>query len=147
MNVIKKQRGNIALVMVMVLMTVALILLKSLHFYQENASDEFFREKKYLEAFNHAESTLSWGLIQSWQLNMAKNSGWQCQRQPSQSWMSCIKHYKGAQFVLSGRVLYKGNQYVSVYRWVVPIIGTQKIQARIKGWLDYCPVDKKGFCQ
>lgn len=146
MNLIKNQRGNIALVMVITLMTVALLLLKALHFYQENARDEFFREKKYIQAFNQAESALSWGVIQSWQLNNTKNAGWQCQQEPSQSWMSCIKHYKGSQFILTGRSPYKGNGYVSVYRWVVPIVGTQKVQVRMNGWLDYCPVDKKGFC-
>ncbi|EKT58206.1 YgdB family protein [Providencia burhodogranariea] len=147
MNLINNQRGNIALVMVIVLMTVALFLLKALHFYQENARDEFFREKKYIEAFNQAESALSWGIVQSWRFNTAKNAGWQCQQEPNQSWMSCIKHYKGTQFILTGRGLYKGNEYISVYRWVLPIVGTQKVQARMKGWLDYCPVDKKGFCR
>ncbi|WP_280117357.1 DUF2509 family protein [Providencia vermicola] len=63
------QTGSIALVMVMILMTMGLLLLKALHIYQENARDEFFREKKYIEAFNLAESALAWGLQQSWRLS------------------------------------------------------------------------------
>lgn len=49
MRRVREQRGNIALVMVIVLMTMGLLLLKTLHFYQDNARDEFFREN-YIEA-------------------------------------------------------------------------------------------------
>lgn len=44
-----QQQGNIALVMVVVLMTTALLLLKALHFYQENARNEFLKEKNMLK--------------------------------------------------------------------------------------------------
>lgn len=141
------QKGNIALVMVIILMTMALLLLKALHFYQNSARDEYLREKKYIEAFNKAESALSWGLMQSWQLHTFRNTQWQCQQQSTQGWKSCLRHYKGSQFVLSGRALYKGRHYVSVYRWVAPIAESSKVRPRIKGWLDYCPVNQKGFCQ
>ncbi|WP_318564615.1 YgdB family protein [Providencia stuartii] len=146
MRRVGEQRGNIALVMVIVLMTMGLLLLKTLHFYQDNARDEFFREKSYIEAFNQAESALAWGLKQSWRLTTYRGANWQCQRPPTQTWVSCIKHYKSGQFVLSGKGLYKGRHYVTVYRWVAPISKTQKVRPRIKGWLDYCPVNQKGFC-
>lgn len=146
-NPIFQQEGNIALVMVIVLMTTALLLLKGLHVYQENARNEFFKEKKYVEAFNQAESALAWGLKQSWRLQTFNRQQWQCQKPQAYSWESCIKHYKGAQFVLSGKGKYKGQYNVMLYRWVSPIAGTQKIRGQISGWLDYCPVDKKGFCQ
>ncbi|MEQ4623782.1 MULTISPECIES: DUF2509 family protein [Providencia] len=142
-----QQQGNIALVMVVVLMTTALLLLKALHFYQENARNEFLKEKKYVEAFNQAESALSWGLQQSWTLQTFSRQKWQCQRASEHSWESCLKHYKGSQFILSGKGKYRGQYDVTLYRWVSPIPGTQKVRSQIKGWLDYCPVDKKGFCQ
>ncbi|ELX8377607.1 YgdB family protein [Providencia vermicola] len=140
------QTGSIALVMVMILMTMGLLLLKALHIYQENARDEFFREKKYIEAFNLAESALAWGLQQSWRLSTYRGATWQCQSMPIQGGTSCIKHYKGGQFVLLGRGEYQGRYHVTVYRWVAAIPKSQKIRPRIKGWIDYCPVTQKGFC-
>lgn len=147
MKLMSEQQGNIALVMVVVLMTTALLLLKTLHVYQENALNEFFKEKRYVEAFNQAESALSWGLKQSWRLQTFSRQGWQCQRPPTHLWESCIKHYKGAQFILSGKGKYTDQYDVTLYRWVSPISGSQKVRGQIKGWLDYCPVYKKGFCQ
>lgn len=57
------EQGNIALVMVMVLMSIGLILLKALHYYQTRASYELSREEKYYQSFNLAESALAWGSL------------------------------------------------------------------------------------
>lgn len=141
------EKGNIALVMVMVLMSVGLILLKALHYYQARASYELIREEKYYQSFNLAESALSWGLVQHWKLKAEKMSPWVCQREINHGWISCLKHYKNNQFILSGKgELYK-NQSIMIYRWVVPIWNEGRLQARENGWIDYCPVAIKGFCQ
>lgn len=42
------EQGNIALVMVMVLMSIGLILLKALHYYQTRASYELSREENII---------------------------------------------------------------------------------------------------
>ncbi len=62
MGLIKQQNGSVALVMVVVLMTMGLILIKSLHFYQERAFEEWRKEVRYFSGFNRAESALAWGL-------------------------------------------------------------------------------------
>ncbi|WP_323084113.1 DUF2509 family protein, partial [Providencia alcalifaciens] len=85
------QQGNIALIMVMVLMSVGLILLKALHYYQARASHELIREEKYYQSFNLAESALSWGLAQHWELKTEKMSPWVCQRETNYGWVSCLK--------------------------------------------------------
>ncbi|EKT60126.1 YgdB family protein [Providencia sneebia] len=146
MAALQTQKGNIALIMVVILMTMALLLLKALHFYQESARDEFFREKRFFETFNLAESALSWGLTQNWQLFGSIDTDWECLQHQKPYWESCLKHYKGNDFILLGRSFYNDTQYINVYRWVNPLAGSQKVQARENGWLDYCPVKKKGFC-
>lgn len=67
------QRGNIALVMTVVLMTIGLLLIKSLHFFQQRAQDEWHKEAKYYNAFNRAESGLAWGLTLAWEASTKKN--------------------------------------------------------------------------
>ena len=136
------QKGNVALIMVVVLMTIGLLLLKALHYYQERARDELYNETKYLEAFNHAESALSWGLLQSWRLSTT----WECKKERTQGWSSCLRHVKGNNFVLLGQSDFKLGEQIKVYRWVTSIAGSQKIKMRQKGWLDYCVIEKKGFC-
>lgn len=140
------QKGNVALIMVVVLMTMGLLLLKALHYYQERARDELYNETKYLEAFNHAESALSWGLLQSWKLSRSRNTYWECKKETTQGWSSCLRHVKGNNFVLLGKSDFKQGDQIKVYRWVTSIAGSQKIKMREKGWLDYCIVEKKGFC-
>ncbi|WP_265498532.1 hypothetical protein [Providencia rustigianii] len=49
------QQGNVALLMVMILMTIGLLLLKALSYYQVRASYELNNETKYFSAFNLAE--------------------------------------------------------------------------------------------
>lgn len=146
MRMIDQQAGNITLIMVAVLMTLGLLLLKALHYYQERGRDELRREIKYFEAFNQAESALSWGLMQPWKKNMAKGASWDCQQERTKQWLSCIKHHKSGDFILSGKSEYNLGKQITVYRWVTFTQGTSRIQSRGKGWLDYCPVGKKGFC-
>lgn len=141
------EQGNIALVMVMVLMSIGLILLKGLHYYQTRASYELSREEKYYQSFNLAESALTWGLTQHWVLKTDKSGSWVCQKEQNQGWVSCLKYYKNNQFILSGTGELLPNKPLTVYRWVIPMWNEGRLQARENGWIDYCPVAIKGFCQ
>ncbi|SQH14421.1 DUF2509 family protein [Providencia heimbachae] len=146
MKKIGYQKGNVALIMVVVLMTMGLLLLKAIHYYQERARDELLREIKYVEVFNQAESALAWGLGQLWKGDRSRKASWECKQVPTLLWHSCLKHYSGSIFILSGKSNFKQGEQINVYRWVKLVAGTQKIQARTQSWLDYCPVEKKGFC-
>lgn len=141
------QQGNVALLMVMILMTIGLLLLKALSYYQVRASYELNNETKYFSAFNLAESALAWGLTQSWNLTTSKNSEWECKKEAMQKWESCLKHYKNNQFVLLGKSEFKPSKSMKIYRWVEPLGNEKSIKARKNGWIDYCPVTFKGFCE
>lgn len=138
------QKGHIALVMVVILMTIGLLLIKSLHSYQEQAQHEWYKEAKYYHAFNQAESALAWGLTLQWEASTSKN--WVCQQNETQNWTSCLKPYKGSVYVLLGQSPYKQGASIKVYQWVEWDAKKQRILPRKNGWLDYCPVQQKGFC-
>ncbi|WP_353244502.1 YgdB family protein [Providencia sp.] len=138
------QRGNIALVMTVVLMTMGLLLISSLHFFQRRAQDEWHKETKYYNEFNRAESALAWGLTLSWEMNTKKK--WVCQQNATQNWTSCLKLYSRSTSILSGQSPYKDGLDIKVYQLVEWDALKQKIIPHKNGWLDYCPVKQKGFC-
>ncbi|MBN6350071.1 DUF2509 family protein [Providencia alcalifaciens] len=147
MGLIKQQNGSVALVMVVVLMTMGLIFIKSLHFYQERAFEEWRKEVRYFSGFNRAESALAWGATLLWDIHSRNYKTWFCQQNTNRKWKSCLKHYKGSNFILSGQSDYQFGLEIKVYRWVILDVNKQQVIPRSKGWLDYCPVTKKGFCQ
>ncbi|MEQ4675117.1 YgdB family protein [Providencia vermicola] len=138
------QRGNIALVMTVVLMTMSLLLMSSLHFFQRRALDEWHKETKYYHTFNRAESALAWGLTLSWETNTKKK--WVCQQDATQNWKSCLKPYGRSTSIISGQSSYKDGLDIKVYQWVEWDPLKQRVTPRKNGWLDYCPVQQKGFC-
>lgn len=146
MKNIEQQQGNVSLLMVIIFITIGTLLIKSVHFFQERARDELHKEIKYFDAFNKAESALAWGGTLHWDSQYRGLKHWVCQKEENQQWKSCLKHYKGADFVLSGQSHYLLGNDIKVYRWVVWDANKQQFFSRKKGWLDYCPVIKKGFC-
>lgn len=147
MVTIEGQKGSIALFTVVILMTVGLLLIKSLHFFQERSHSELQKEIKYFEAFNKAESALAWGLTLQWDINTNNFRHWACQQEPTAKWQSCLKHDKGKNFVLSGKSSFRKGIDIKVYQWVILDVEKQQLFPRKHGWLDYCPVVKKGFCE
>ncbi|WP_109911786.1 DUF2509 family protein [Providencia rettgeri] len=147
MKRIEQQQGNVSLLMVIIFITIGTLLIKSVHFFQERARDERRNEIKYFDAFNKAESALAWGGTLHWDSKHRELRHWVCQKEETQQWKSCLKHYKGATFVLSGQSHYRSENEIKVYRWMVLDVNKRQFFPREKGWLDYCPVIKKGFCE
>lgn len=144
---IEHQQGSVSLFMVVILLTIGLLLIQSVSFFQTRAQHELQKEIKYFESFNKAESALSWGLTLQWDNKFNGLKHWVCQKQETQQWTSCLKHDKGTRFILSGQSHYRLGNDIKVYRLVVFDVGKQQFLPSEKGWLDYCPVVKKGFCQ
>lgn len=146
MKNIAQQQGNASLLMVIIFITIGSLLIKSVHFFQERARDDLRKEIKYFDTFNKAESALSWGATLQWDSKQRGLKNWVCQKEKTQQWKSCLKHYKGATFLLSGQSHYRLGNDIKVYRWMVLDANKQQLFPRKNGGLDYCPVVKKGFC-
>ncbi|MDE9465533.1 YgdB family protein [Xenorhabdus bovienii] len=142
------QRGNILLVSILMLMALSLMMLKALHYQQENAMLMMMDEKKYLNAFQRAESSLEWGKVQSWQFNMQEEENWFCQQQPEFHLQSCLKHYADNLFLLKGVAQFASGETLELYQWMKQMKNANRdtLIPIESGWLDFCPVPQAEFC-
>ncbi|WP_274533177.1 YgdB family protein [Photorhabdus temperata] len=87
------QQGNVLLISVLMLLAVSLMMLKALHHHLDNALIMMVDERRYLKAFQQAESALAWGMAQSWLLYSDKTEEWYCLQQQEFHLTSCLKRY------------------------------------------------------
>ncbi|MDE9482018.1 YgdB family protein [Xenorhabdus bovienii] len=142
------QRGNILLVSILMLMALSLMMLKALHYQQESAMLMMMDEKKYLNAFQRAESSLEWGKVQSWQFNMQEEENWFCQQQPEFHLQICLKHYADNLFLLKGVAQFASGETLELYQWMKQMKNANRdtLIPIESGWLDFCPVPQAEFC-
>ncbi|MEQ1967494.1 YgdB family protein [Xenorhabdus nematophila] len=148
-----KQQGNILLVSIMMLMALSLMMLKALHYQQENAMLMMMDEQNYLNAFLRAESSLTWGKVQSWRINQQETEGWFCLQQPEFQLKSCLKRYSDTLFLLKGMAQFAAEENLELYQWMkqMKYSNQDKLTSRElipveSGWLDFCPVPQVEFC-
>ncbi|MDX7987102.1 DUF2509 family protein [Xenorhabdus sp. 12] len=151
-----KQQGNILLVSIMMLLALSLMMLKALHYQQENAMLMMVDEQNYLNAFLRAESSLAWGKVQLWQVDHQETGDWLCLQQPEFHLKSCLKRYSDTLFLLKGIAQLTSREKIELYQWMKQVKQANQVNQNslisIKltpvesGWLDFCPVSQAGFC-
>ncbi len=91
------QQGSCILMTVMIFFTLSLLLLTGLHRQLEYAIRITHYEQSYLQAYNQAASSLSWGITRRWplkslQYNKSRYYGkWTCEKQAFHGLKACIK--------------------------------------------------------
>ncbi|OTA19853.1 hypothetical protein Xbed_01975 [Xenorhabdus beddingii] len=148
-----RQQGNVLLVSIMMLLALSLMMLKALHYQQENALLMMMDEQNYLKAFLRAESSLAWGKVQSWQINQPEMEGWLCLQQAEFNLHSCLRRYSDDLFLLKGIAQLTSGENVELYQWMKQmkhvnqdtLISSGLIPVE-SGWLDFCPVPQAEFC-
>ncbi|MDC9612528.1 YgdB family protein [Xenorhabdus khoisanae] len=148
-----KQQGNILLVSIIMLLALSLMMLKSLHYQQENAMLMMLDEQHYLNAFLRAESSLVWGKVQPWQINQQEIDDWFCLQQTEFNLKSCLKRYSDEFFLLKGIASFTSGENIELYQWMKQMkqlnqdtlisVGLIPVES---GWLDFCPVSQVEFC-
>lgn len=140
-----KQQGSVALIMVVVLATLGIFLLKTLHFYQQRMMIAWVKEQNYLTAFSQAESSLAWGKGVSWKLdNMI---GWRCERNLTAQLESCLLKVSSKLFLLAGKGKFDDKKSLITYQWMNKANNQTSELSPVKGgWLDYCPIKNVKIC-
>ncbi|BET98248.1 YgdB family protein [Xenorhabdus taiwanensis] len=148
-----KQRGNILLISIMMLLALSLMMLKALHYQQKNAMLMMMDEQNYLQAFWRAESSLIWGKSQSWPINQQETGTWFCLQQAEFHLKSCLRHYSDTLFLLKGVAQFASGEKLELYQWMKqmkPLNQDTLIPVELipieSGWLDFCPVVQAEFC-
>ncbi|SFU35364.1 YgdB family protein [Xenorhabdus koppenhoeferi] len=152
-QIVNKQQGNILLVSIIMLLALSLMMLKSLHYQQENAMFMMMDEQNYLNAFWRAESSLTWGKVQSWRSNQQGIDGWFCLQQPEFHLKSCLRRYSGTLFLLKGIAQFAAEENLELYQWMKQMkhssqdtLTPMELVPVESGWLDFCPVSQVEFC-
>ncbi|WP_340620860.1 YgdB family protein [Xenorhabdus siamensis] len=144
----KNQRGHALLVSILMMLTLSLMMLKALHYQQENALLMMFDEQKYLNAFQQAESSLAWGSVQSWPLHSRELGSWICLQKSGSYLQSCLRRYQDDLFLLKGIASFSAGEHLELYQWMKQMKGSNQdtLTPVISGWLDFCPVIPVEFC-
>ncbi len=152
-NMANKQQGNILLVSIIMLLALSLMMLKALHYQQENAMLMMMDEQHYLNAFLRAESSLAWGKVQPWQINQQEMDDWFCLQQTEFNLKSCLRRYSDELFLLKGIAPFTSGENIELYQWMKQMkhlnqdtlisVGLIPVES---GWLDFCPVPQVEFC-
>ncbi|KGM27161.1 hypothetical protein KS18_16050 [Photorhabdus luminescens] len=134
------------LISVLILLAVSLMMLKALHHHLDNALIMMVDERRYLKAFQQAESSLAWGVAQSWSLDETEE--WYCQQQQEFHLTSCLKRQSSHFFLLKGMADVASGQSVGLYQWMKLLSagGGDSLIPVESGWLDFCPEVDVGFC-
>ncbi|MEK9498380.1 YgdB family protein [Photorhabdus sp. P32] len=142
------QQGNVLLISVLILLAVSLMMLKALHHHLDNALIMMVDERRYLKVFQQAESSLAWGIAQSWPLDSNKTEEWYCQQQQEFHLTSCLKRHSSHFFLLKGMADVASGQSVGLYQWMKLFSagGRDSLIPVESGWLDFCPEVDVGFC-
>ncbi|PHM59960.1 YgdB family protein [Xenorhabdus sp. KK7.4] len=144
----EQQSGNALLISILMMLTLSLMTLKALHYQQENAMLMMFDEQRYLNAFQHAESSLAWGKVQLWPLESQKLENWYCLQKPGSYLKSCLRRFEGNLFLLKGTAQFSAGEKLEFYQWMKQMkhLNRDTLIPIESGWLDFCPVTQAAFC-
>ncbi|WP_339058140.1 YgdB family protein [Candidatus Regiella endosymbiont of Tuberolachnus salignus] len=153
------QQGSCILITVMIFFTLSLLLLTGLHRQLEYAIRITHHEQSYLQAYNQAASSLSWGITRRWplkslQYNKSRYYGkWTCETQAFHGLKACIKAAAASNLLwLKGEgTVPNQTQKIVLYQQVAPVIDPsaielQKVVGIAQRWLDFCPERDEKFC-
>lgn len=138
------------------LMSLGLLVLTTLGQHLSGALLLTANEHRYLIEWEQAESSLNWGMRQSWAIS--SGNGWQCQRRNvnaaglGQPLNSCMRpSLREGIFLIKGEgKTTKGASPLTLYQQVTATKtpGGQYVLAALKqGWLDFCPESDAVYCE
>jgi len=148
------QRGSAMILSVMMMMGLGLLALNTLNQHLNSALALTGQEHRYLQAWQQAASSLSWGASQRWLLSTSPT--WQCQSLTTgpaadRPLRSCVRpsHRPGI-FILKG----EGQGLEGEAPLVLYQLASHNKQARgsaiftpLKGgWVDFCPLPTPRGC-
>jgi len=154
---IQRQRGSAMMLSVMMMMSLGIIVLTNLGQQLADSLTLTGHEHRYLKAREQAESSLNWGLNQTWQASASNQ--WQCQHadihipgQPPQSLRSCVRpSLRQGVFLLKGEGTTDNHtRPLVVYqqaRMLGSPNGSRRFAAIVQGWLDFCPESDPDYCE
>lgn len=147
-----RQRGSAMILSIMMMMSLGLLVLTTLGQHLSGALLLTSNEHRYLLSWEQAESSLNWGMRQSW--TASTGSGWQCQTTTNEltgPLRSCIRpSLREGVFLLKGEgetnqstpavVLFQQTTATGVSD------GYYVLKALNQGWLDFCPESDPAYC-
>lgn len=140
----QRENGFSLLATVMILLVIGVLIMTAL---QKQLSQQLRitqDERIYIKANSRAISALEWGIHRQWH---QPTEVWQCEKEPTYSWVACIKTLNE-----TGDVLVKGESLIEginvpVMLYQVASIDENRssendvvLQKSPVGWLDFCDV-------
>lgn len=138
MNDLRQQQGGGALIMVIILLALSAALLNATRKQLDDGLSRVNDERQFLQRTVQARSALSWGARQAWPVA----PGWQCQRENTRGWRSCLLSVNEQRELLLGD---SGPGTLAQYQWVARQ-QVMSLKALPHGWLDYCPQAEEEGC-
>jgi len=151
------QQGSAMILSVMMMMGLGLLVLNTLNQHLNSALALTGQEHRYLQAWQQAASSLSWGASQHWLLSTTPT--WQCQSLTTgpaadSPLRSCVRpSHRSGIFILKGEgQLLEGEMPLVLYQLARQgHLATQGRGGEILtpskgGWIDYCPLPNPRGC-
>ncbi|SRR5471030_1461933 len=147
-----RQRGSAMILSIMMMMSLGLLVLTTLGQHLSGALRLTSNEHRYLLAWEQAESSLNWGMRQSW--SASAGSGWQCQTNPNEltgRLRSCVRpSLREGVFLLKGEGEIEQSRPAVVLFQQTTATGSSDghfiLKALNQGWLDFCPESDPAYC-
>jgi hypothetical protein len=154
---IQRQRGSAMMLSVMMMASLGIIVLTNLGQQLADSLALTAHEHRYLKAREQAESSLNWGLNQTWEATTSQQ--WLCQHtdmafpgQQPQILRSCVRpSLREAIFLLKGEGVTGNNAPPLVVYQQARMLnspdGSRRFTATAQGWLDFCPESDPDYCE
>lgn len=149
------QRGSAMILSIMMMMSLGLLVLTTLGQHLSGALSLTANEHHYLSAWEYAQSSLNWGIRQSWAVQ--PDSNWHCQQGRvtavglQKPFNSCLRpSLRKGIFLLKGEgKAIESRQTVILFQQVTATKasdGHYALTALKQGWLDFCPESDLNYC-
>lgn len=135
------ETGSSAILMVLLLLLSGTSMLVGLSSHLTTEHRWGVQEKRAIAHFVGAQSAMSWGMWQRWQLQQQ----WQCQTEASSALRACLIQTQGSEVLLAA-FLAEGPASSWLIHWRWGTLKHGKFIASDHGWLDYCPLGDKAHC-
>lgn len=154
-RVSQREQGSAMILSIMMMMSLGLLVLTMLGQHLSGALLLTSNEHRYLLAWEHAQSSLHWGMRQPWTL--ITGSGWQCQQQSVITGglpgplSSCVRpSMREGVFLLKGEAeIDKNVPPLALFQQTIATKapdGKYVLKALKQGWLDFCPESDPTYC-
>lgn len=139
-----KQRGSALIVTIMMMMALGLLGLNTVNQQLQAALTLARSEKSYLQSWELAVSSLSWGLARNWHYRPVAE--WHCVE--SSGLRSCVKPFDTqGHYVLRGEgKTVAASAPVYLYQLASLETASGHFKAMTRGWLDFCPLKDEVLC-